>query len=224
MPKREKNKKLVEILREIAYLEELQGTKHKPAAYQKAALALEELQESVGRIYKREGLKGVKKIRGIGVSIAQKIEEYIGSKKIAYRDELWRKTMLRQIVTYYFASKGVSLAELKRKAKVEKIVYGKYAKSARELLLLAGSLKKAKAAIKRVAEWAGSRKLDYSLDTVIKRWLELDTLKPKEKVKKAFYRGDPMVWSEQKKKWYVIKDGEWLEFADEESKIEWRIV
>ncbi|MCH7551967.1 hypothetical protein IIB49_01055, partial [Patescibacteria group bacterium] len=81
--------------------------------------------------------------------------------------------------------------------------------------------KKAKAAIKRVAEWAGYRKLDYSLDTVIKRWLELDTLKPKEKVKKAFYRGDPMVWSEQKKKWYVIKNGEWLEFADEKSKIEW---
>jgi len=50
MPKEGKNKKLSEILREIAYLEELQGTKHKPAAYRKAALVLEELQESVGRM------------------------------------------------------------------------------------------------------------------------------------------------------------------------------
>jgi len=32
-----------------------------------------------------------------------------------------------------------------------------------------------------------------------------------------------MVWSETKKKWYVIdKDGTWLEFADKESEIEWR--
>jgi len=30
-----------------------------------------------------------------------------------------------------------------------------------------------------------------------------------------------MVWSEQKKKWYVVKDGEWLEFADKEKEIEW---
>ncbi|MCH7828505.1 hypothetical protein IH982_01385 [Patescibacteria group bacterium] len=225
MPKEEKNKKLVEILREIAYLEELQGTKHKPRAYQKAALALEELKESVGRIYRREGLSGVKKIRGIGVSIAQKIEEYIGTRKIAYRDELWRKTVLRQIVTYYFITKGVSLVELKRKAKAEKIVYGKYAKSARELLLLAGSLKKAESAIKKVAEWANSRKLDYTLDTVIKRWPELEQLKPKEAVKKAFFRGDPMIWDERKKKWFVVTpEGEWLEFAAEEKDIEWRIV
>jgi len=225
MAKGEKNKKLVEILRELAYLEELLGTKHKPAAYQKAALALEELQESVGRIYKREGLNGIKKIQGVGKSIAQKIEEYIGSRKITYRDELWKKTALRQIVTYYFTTKGVSLVELKRKAKVEKIVYGKYAKSARELLMLAGSLEKAKSAIKRVAEWAGSRELDYSLDTVIKRWLELERLKPKEVVKKAFYKGDPMMWNERKKKWFVINsEGDWLEFADEESKIEWRMV
>ena len=225
MPKGEKNKKLVEILREIAYLEELQGTKHKPAAYRKAAFALEELQESVGRIYKREGLKEVKKIRGIGNSIAQKIEEYIRTRKIAYRNELWRKTVLRQVVTHFFETKGISLNELKRKARVESIVYGKYAKSAQELILLAGSVEKAKEAIKKVAEWASSRELDYSLDTVIKRWLELDRLKPKKAVKKAFYQGDPMVWDERKKKWFVVtQDGEWLEFADEESKIEWRIV
>lgn len=225
MPKEGRNKKLVEILREIAYLEELRGTKYKPRAYQKAAFALEELQESVGRIYKREGLKGVKKIRGVGESIAQKIEEYINTKKIAYRDELWRKTVLRQIVTYYFATKGVSLAELKSKAQAEKIIYGKYAKSARELLLLAGSLKKAESAIKKVAEWAGSRNLDYSLDTVIKRWLELDRLKPKKVVKKPFYKDNPMVWSEAKKKWFVVMpEGDWLEFADKEKEIEWRII
>jgi hypothetical protein len=33
-----------------------------------------------------------------------------------------------------------------------------------------------------------------------------------------------MVWSQVKKRWYVIDDGgEWLEYADKENKIEWRI-
>ncbi|MCK4474088.1 hypothetical protein KAU40_02395, partial [Candidatus Parcubacteria bacterium] len=77
----------------------------------------------------------------------------------------------------------------------------------------------------KVAEWAKSRNLDYAIETVFKKWLELDRLKPKEVVKKPFYRDDPMVWSRAKRKWYVIdKDGTWLEFADQESEIEWRIV
>lgn len=40
---------------------------------------------------------------------------------------------------------------------------------------------------------------------------------------KPFYQGNPMRWVEDKKKWFVIsKYGEWLEYADKESKIEWR--
>ena len=34
-----------------------------------------------------------------------------------------------------------------------------------------------------------------------------------------------MIWSETKKKWFVIsKFGEWLEFADKQSTIDWRII
>ncbi len=77
----------------------------------------------------------------------------------------------------------------------------------------------------KVAEWAKSRDLDYAIETVFKKWLELDRLKPKEIVKKPFYRGDPMVWSETRKKWYVIDEqGSWLEFAGKKSEMEWRIV
>jgi len=93
------------------------------------------------------------------------------------------------------------------------------------LLQLSGSIEKAKEAIKKVAEWANSRNLDYAIETVFKKWLELDRLKPKEIIKKPFYQGNPMVWSETKKKWYVIaEDGDWLEFADKEDKIEWKII
>ena len=76
----------------------------------------------------------------------------------------------------------------------------------------------------KVAEWAISRNLDYAIETVFKKWLELDTLKPKEVIKKPFYRNNPMVWSETRKKWYVIdSEGNWLEFAAREQDIEWRL-
>ncbi len=40
---------------------------------------------------------------------------------------------------------------------------------------------------------------------------------------KPFYQGNQMRWVDLKKKWFVIsKYGEWLEYADKESKIEWR--
>jgi len=87
------------------------------------------------------------------------------------------------------------------------------------------AIEKAKEAIRTVAEWAKSRGLDYAIETVFKKWLELDRLKPKEIVKKPFYRGDLMVWSETRKKWYVIDtQGSWLEFAGKKEDIEWRIV
>ncbi len=40
---------------------------------------------------------------------------------------------------------------------------------------------------------------------------------------KPYYLGDPMVWKESEKRWYVIdKHNQWLKYADKESKIEWR--
>jgi len=219
------NKKVAQILYEIGELLDIQGVAYKPKAYRKAAKALEDLKESISQTYKKEGVKGIKKVPGIGESIAKKIEEYLKKKKIKYYEELKEKSALRQIITHYFKTKGLSLAELKKNAKKRKIVYSRFTKPAKQLLLLAGSVEKAKIAISKVAEWAKSRKLDYSIETVFKKWLELDKLKPKEIIKKPYYRNDPMVWSKTKKKWYVIdRDGNWLEFADRESKIEWRIV
>jgi len=132
---------------------------------------------------------------------------------------------IQQIVNHYFYSKGISLEQLKKDARKKKIVYSRYVRPAKELLVLAGTLRKAKSAITKVAEWAQSRGLDYSIETVFKKWLELDQLKPKEVVKKPFYDDKPMVWSQAKNKWFVVTPGgEWYEFADSEDKIEWRIV
>jgi len=219
------NQKIAKILYEIAELLEIKGVAFKPRAYQKAAQVLDNLDEDVSLLYKKEGAKGLLKISGVGKSIAGKIEEYLKKGKIKYFEELKEETAIRQIITYYFETKGLGLEQLKLAAKKRKIIYSRFTKPAKQLLELAGSIGKAKEAIDKVAEWAKSRNLDYAIETVFKKWLELGRLKPKEIVKKPYYQGNPMVWSETKRKWYVISpEGNWLEFAGKESEIEWRIV
>ena len=136
-----------------------------------------------------------------------------------------KETDIQKIVNHYFFTKGISLDKIKKDTKKKKIVYSRYVRPAKQLLELAGSLREAKKAITKVSAWAKSRNLDYAIETVFKKWLELDKLKPKEIVKKPFFRNDPMVWSRSKKKWYVItEDDEWKEFAGEEEDMEWKIV
>jgi len=219
------DQKISKILYEIEKLLEIKGVAFKPKAYRKAAEVLEGLKKDVSLIYKEKGIKGLEKIPGIGKSIAKKIEEYLKKNKIRYYEELKEETAIRQIVTHYFKTKGISLNELKKSAKKKKIIYSRFTRPAKQLLELAGSVKKAKKAIDKVAEWAKSRNLDYAIETVFKKWLELDRLKPKEIVKKPYFQGNPMVWSETKRKWYVIDEsGNWLEFAGKEEEIEWRII
>ena len=132
---------------------------------------------------------------------------------------------IQAIVNHYFYTKGLTLKEIKASAKKKKIIYSRHVRSAKQLLELAGSRKKAIEAMDKVVEWAKSRSLDYAIETVFKKWLELGRLKPKEIIKKPYFQGDPMAWSETKKKWYVISpEGEWLEFAGKEDEIEWKIV
>jgi hypothetical protein len=221
------NKEIAKIFREIAELLDINGEKipQRIFAYKKAADYLDKLPIEVSEIYKEKGPAGLKVPRVIGDKNALKIEEYIKHGKIKEFEELKEETAIRQIVTHFFKSKGLGLQELKKSAKIRKIIYSRYTKSAKQLLDLAGSIEKAKEAIDKVAAWANSRKLDYTIETVFKKWLELDRLRPKEIVKKPFYRGDPMIFSATKKKWFVIsKFGEWLEFADKESTIEWKII
>jgi DNA polymerase/3'-5' exonuclease PolX len=218
------NQKIAKILKETGELLDIKGVAFKPKAYRKAAENLEKLDKDVAEIYKTEGLKGLGKIPGVGKSIAQKIEEYLKKKKIKYYEELKKETAIRKLITYYFETKGVDLAQLKKDARKRRIIYSRFTKSAKQLLELAGSIENAEKAIKKVAEWAKSRNLDYAIETVFKKWLELDRLKPKEIVKKPYYKGNPMIWSKTKRKWYVIDPGgDWLEFAAKEEDMEWRI-
>ena len=220
------NKEIAKIFRQMAELLNIKGdSAFHINAYRKGADYLDNLKTDVSEIYKEKGLSGLKVPRIIGDKNAKKIEEYIKYGKIKEYEDLQEETSIRQIITHFFQSKGLSLQELKENAKKRKIIYSRFTKPAKQLLELAGSIEIAKEAIDKVAKWANTRKLDYSIETVFKKWLELDKLKPKEIVKKPFYKGDKMIWSETKKKWFVIsKYGEWLEFADKENTIEWRVI
>jgi len=229
------NKEIVNIFEQILKLLEIKGDKaldFKKRAYKKAISILNNLEnenKKIQDIYNESGLNGIKKL-GIGEKNAKKIEEFIktsqkGLAQIKEFDELCQETAIRQIITYFFESKGLDLQDLKENVKKRKIIYSRFTKPAKQLLELAGSVEKAKQAIDKVAQWAKSRKLDYAIETVFKKWLELGQLKPKELIKKPFYKDQPMIWSETKKKWFVIsKFGEWLEFADKQNTIEWRII
>jgi len=227
------NKEIAKIFREMAELLNIRGdSAFHINAYLKSAEYLDSLKIDVAEIYKQGGLIGLKVPRIIGDKNAKKIEEYIksargetGHGKIKEFEELKEETAIRQVITHFFQSKGLSLQELKENAKKRKIIYSRFTKPAKQLLELAGSIEKAKSAIDTVSQWASTRKLDYAIETVFKKWLELDRLKPKEIVKKSFYKGDPMIWSETKKKWFVIsKYGEWLEYAGKMSDVEWKII
>ncbi|OGZ17575.1 MAG: hypothetical protein A2Z78_01240 [Candidatus Nealsonbacteria bacterium RBG_13_36_15] len=159
--------------------------------------------------------------------MAQKEKPKTKKEKAEEKKEKKKKeeTKIQAIVNHYFYTKGLTLERIKKDAKKKKIIYSRFTRPAKQLLELAGSVKKAKKAIGKVAQWAKSRNLDYAIETVFKKWLELDKLKPKEIVKKPYFQNNPMIWSETKKKWYVIDDGgNWLEFAGKESEIEWRII
>lgn len=72
------NKKIAEIF----YLKarELQlsgGEAHREWAYRKAAWSLDELEESVKTIFQKQGADGIRRIKGIGGSLAAQIEEFL---------------------------------------------------------------------------------------------------------------------------------------------------
>ena len=174
---------------------------------------------------KRKTKKQPTKKRGRPASSTGKSTRGPGRPRKSPAQKKQQETAIQQIVNHYFYSKGLTLDKIKKSTKKKKIIYSRYTRPAKQLLELAGSVQAAKKAIDKVAKWAQSRDLDYAIETVFKKWLELDRLKPKEIVKKPFFRDDPMVWSRTRKKWYVISpDGEWKEFVGEESEIKWQIV
>ncbi|MCL4400317.1 helix-hairpin-helix domain-containing protein, partial [Patescibacteria group bacterium] len=85
------NNSLAEIFHEIAEYLDMDNIPFKPRAYEKAAEIIESLEGDISEIYKKGGLKSLEEIPGVGVSMAEKIEEFIKTGKIKYFEELKKK-------------------------------------------------------------------------------------------------------------------------------------
>lgn len=85
------NQEIAAILAEIGEYLEMEGVAFKPRAYERAASAIEELQEEVSELHRRGGIKALEDIPGVGVSIAEKIEELLRTGKIKYHQDLKKK-------------------------------------------------------------------------------------------------------------------------------------
>ena len=86
-----KNKEVAKLFNEISEYLEMEGVAFKPYAYQKAAMTLETLKDDVEDLYRQGGVKALKKIPGIGESMAQKIEEYLTTWKMQYYEDFKKK-------------------------------------------------------------------------------------------------------------------------------------
>jgi hypothetical protein len=90
----------------------------------------------------------------------------------------------------------------------EQKLYRRWLRPAKELFeLCEGNIDEAKTCIKKVGEWAVSRKLSWGIETIFKKWYDLDFLKPKEK--KPYYDGKRIFQKSDGGRYYVVsRDGD----------------
>ena len=85
------NKEIAKIFAEVGEYLAMDDVPFKPRAYEKAAETIGYLEEEVADIYKKNGLKGLEAIPGVGASIALKIEELIKTGHLKYYEALKKK-------------------------------------------------------------------------------------------------------------------------------------
>src|SRR3989344_7506829 len=151
------NSEIAKILYEIGEYLAMDDVPFKPRAYEKVALTVEELDEEAESIYKKGGLKALEEIPGVGVSIAEKIEELLKAGRLKYYDALKKKARVdlgeltkvgglgpKSIIKLYQKLGVKNLADLEKAAKARKIgsIDGFGKKTEENILASIGFLKK----------------------------------------------------------------------------------
>ena len=134
-------------------------------------------------------------------------ENSIPNKTVSVRDKVEDnnnttsgKTAIQLVIHYFFERKGWvykgTPAEIK--------LFGRFTRPAKDLLALCeGDVPAAKECISKISEWAKSHDLDWSIETVFKKWYEIDLLKPKEK--KPYYDGARIFQKNKDGKWWIVR-------------------
>lgn len=107
------------------------------------------------------------------------------------------ETKLQQVINYFYELKGWNWKDQKYKK-----IYSRFTKSAKDLLeLTEQDVKEAQRKLKILADWANSRKLDWSIETVFKKWFDLPQLQPREK--KPKWEGQPL-FKDTAGRWKIV--------------------
>lgn len=116
----------------------------------------------------------------------------------------------KDVVNFFFELKGWANKD-KSFYKNQKIIYARFLRPAKDLLTLCeGNLEEVKVCLSRVCEWAKSHDLDWAIETVFKKWYEIDNLKLREK--KPYING--LRAYKKDGRWHVItKDGEFKPYS-----------
>lgn len=85
------NQEIAKILHEISEYLAMDDVPFKPRAYEKSALIIEGLEESIDEIYKKDGRRGLENIPTVGKGIAEVIEELLKTGKSKIYDDLKKK-------------------------------------------------------------------------------------------------------------------------------------
>lgn len=136
-------------------------------------------------------------------------------KSVEKEEKLINRKNIEEVIHYFYELKGWKY----KSTPAQQNLFRRYLRPAKELLeLCEGSLTESKECIKKLADWAISRELDWSIETVFKKWYELDFLKPKEK--KPHYDGCRIFQKVKDGRWWIIRNGEIKELGKYPSKEE----
>jgi len=92
---------------------------------------------------------------------------------------------LKELISYFFELKGWA-HKSKDFYKENQIVYARFTKPAKDLLKQAQSLEKAKNALSLTKEWADEKKLDWMIETSLRKWF--DFFPPEEDIEIPEYQ------------------------------------
>lgn len=77
------NEHIANIFNEMSVFLDMDGVAFKPRAYEKAAESIRDFPQSLDVVYRERGRKGLDTVPGVGVGLAEKIEEFLKTRRIA---------------------------------------------------------------------------------------------------------------------------------------------